>query len=57
MDQLLMNACRQLSSWDGFGNVAPRAGLASFPGVKWRVEKLGLNCCSILLACSKASVQ
>lgn len=43
MDLMLINAWRDLCSLDGFGDVAPRAGLATWPGVKWRVEKLGLT--------------
>lgn len=43
MELLLINAWRDLSPWDGFGNVAPRAGLPAWPGVQWRVEKLGLT--------------
>lgn len=43
MELLLINAWRDLSPWDGFGNVAPRAGLPAWPGVQWKVEKLGLT--------------
>lgn len=58
MDLLLINACRDLSSLDGFGNVAPRAGL----DYKARSEMEGgeagnHTAVSILLACSKASAQ